>query len=122
MARIRPKNILKAHTRNLTQRIIDPYKVLKKISSNAYILYLLENIGISNIFNIEGLTLCSNPKDATTNGPNAHPQPALQMKEEIEDVTNHQIVSTRGWLYQKYLIKWMGKPISNSIWIEDREF
>ena len=71
--------------------------MLKKISSNAYVLDFLENMGISNIFNIEELTLCSNPKDVTTNGdPNVHLPPTPHLKEEIEDVIDHQIVSTKG--------------------------
>ncbi|RVW44156.1 hypothetical protein CK203_089426 [Vitis vinifera] len=56
-----------------------------------------KNMGISNIFNIEELTLCSNPKDVTTNGdPNVHLPPTPRLKEEIEDVIDHQIVSTKG--------------------------
>lgn len=34
-----------------------PYKILQKISSNASVLDLLEDIGTSNIFYIEDLTL-----------------------------------------------------------------
>ena len=86
--------------------------MLKKISSNAYVLDLLENMGISNIFNIKDLTLYSNPEDTTTNdGPNARLPSAPRLKEEIEDVIDHQIVSTRG-----------GRSISNCTWITDGKF
>ena len=71
--------------------------MLKKISSNAYVLDFPKNVGISNIFNIKDLALCSNAKDVTTNGdPNVCLPPAPRLKEEIEDVIDHQIVSTRG--------------------------
>ncbi|RVW30404.1 Retrovirus-related Pol polyprotein from transposon 17.6 [Vitis vinifera] len=64
--------------------------------------YPKENMGISNIVNFEDLTLCSNTKDVITNGgPNAHLPPTPRLKEEIEDVIDHQIVSTRGGGYQK---------------------
>ena len=100
LVRIRPKRYPKDTYMELHSKNVGPYKVLKKISSNAYVFYLLENMGISNIFNIEDHTLCSNPKDFTTNGgPNAHLPLTPHLKEEIEDVIDYQIVSTRGGGY-----------------------
>ena len=86
-----------------------------KISSNAYVLDLPKNMGISNILNIEDLTLCSNPEDVITNGgPNAPLPLTPRLKEEIKDVIDHQIVSTRGGGYQKYLVKWKKRRLSKT--------
>ena len=95
MVRMKPEQYPKGAYKKLHSKNVGPYKVLKKISSKAYVLDLLENMSISNIINIEELILCSKLEDATTNGgPNAQSPPAPQLKEEIEDVIDHQIVST----------------------------
>ena len=92
--------------KKLYSKNVGPYKLLKKISFGPYVLDLLESIGISKIFNIEDLSICSNPKDFTIDGgPNAHLPPTPQLKDEVEDIIDHQIASTRGEGYQKYLVK-----------------
>ena len=68
MVRIKPEWYPKGTYKKLHSKNASPYKVLKKISSNAYVLDFPKNVGISNIFNIKDLALCSNAKDVTTNG------------------------------------------------------
>ena len=123
MVRIRldqyPKGTYKkSHLKN-----VGSYRVLKKVTSNSYVLDLPENMDINNIFNIEDLTLCSNLEDVITNGgPNARLPLAPRLKDEIEDVIDHQIVSTRERGYQKYIVKWKGRPLIHCTWITYGEF
>ncbi|KAL3513462.1 hypothetical protein ACH5RR_026179 [Cinchona calisaya] len=56
MVRIRPERYTKGVYKKLHSGSAGPFKILKKISSNAYVLELPEDMGISNIFNIENLT------------------------------------------------------------------
>ena len=68
MVRIKPEWYPKVTYKKLHSKNVGPYRVLKKINSNAYVVDFPENMGISNIFNIEDLTLCSNLEDVITNG------------------------------------------------------
>ncbi|XP_071909815.1 uncharacterized protein [Coffea arabica] len=100
-----------------------PFKVLKKISSNAYVLELSDDMGISNVFNIEDLTAYDGHLDDSAGGTSkvALPPPT-RLHEAIEDVLDHQIVSTRGGGYQKFLVHWRGQPRTDCTWITESEF
>ena len=47
--------------------------------------------------------------------------PAPRLKEEIENIVDHQVVSTRSRGYEKYLVKWKVHPLSDCTWIIDEE-
>ncbi|XP_058072371.1 uncharacterized protein LOC131221208 [Magnolia sinica] len=42
-------------------------------------------------------------------------------REEIEDILDHQIVSTSNGRFQKHLVKWKLRPASNSMWLTEEE-
>ncbi|KAH7533414.1 hypothetical protein FEM48_Zijuj04G0128200 [Ziziphus jujuba var. spinosa] len=96
MVRIRPERFPRGTYKKLHSRNVGPYKILKKISSNAYVLDLPKDMGISNVFNIEDLSSYEGHENDTARGSKAASLPStFRLKEEIEDVVDHQIVSTR---------------------------
>ncbi|KAH7546487.1 hypothetical protein FEM48_Zijuj01G0206100 [Ziziphus jujuba var. spinosa] len=102
MVRIRPERFSRGTYKKLHSRNVGPYKILKKINSNAYVLDLPKDMGISNVFNIEDLSSYEGHENDTASGRKAASLPStFRLKEEIEDVVDHQIVSTRGGGYQR---------------------
>lgn len=91
----------------LQSRNVGPYKLIKKISVSAHVLELAKEMGISPIFNVEDLTKYyghdddANQDDVTTWLPNF---PVA--KDDIEDIVDHRIVSTRTGEYSMFLLKW----------------
>jgi len=47
---------LNSPTKKLHARAIGPYQIIRKLGSNAYVLDLPDNLGISSILNVEDLT------------------------------------------------------------------
>lgn len=114
MVRVRLERFQTNKYRKLQYRSVRTYKILKKITSNAYVLDLPDNIGISSIFNIEDLNSLSRSHDAYTEEvAAARLPPVSNVRDEIEDIVDTNIVSTRGGGYQKYLMKWKNRPWSN---------
>ena len=55
MVRIRPKRIPKMFSKKLYARVIDPYSIIRKMRSNAYLLDLPNDMDINPVFNVEDL-------------------------------------------------------------------
>nr|XP_027107408.1 uncharacterized protein LOC113727444 [Coffea arabica] len=123
MVHIRPERYPKGVYKKLHSRSAGPFKVLKKISSNAYVLELPKDMGISNVFNIEDLTAYDGHFDdsADRTSKATLPTPTC-LCEAMEDVLDHQIVSTTGGSYQKFLVHWRGRPCTDCTWISESEF
>jgi hypothetical protein len=46
----------------------------------------------------------------------------LKKPDEKKDVLDERLVSTREGGYQKFLVTWKGKPVSESTWISPLDF
>jgi len=57
MTHVQPESLPKHFQKELLTRAMDPYLLIQKSGSNAYVLDLLDNLGISHISNVEDLTL-----------------------------------------------------------------
>ena len=114
----------KLHTRGA-----GPFKVLKKIRSNAYILELPSDLGINPTFNVSDLIEYKEPMMIPSEpfGPDhifeseplpEYPQTTIPQKwEKTEQILDNKIVTTRNKDYYRYLVRWQGRPKSDDSWI-----
>lgn len=123
MVRVRPEHFPSCKYKKIKKRNIGPYKIIHKINSNIYVLDLPENMGISKIFNSEDLTLYQGHAVGSSNSTAADHLPLTSnVRNEIEDIVDTKIVSTRSGGYQKYLVKWKNRHWSDCTWICDEDF
>lgn len=105
----------KLHSRNTGS-----YKILK-ISYNAYILNLPTDMDINNAFNVKDPSPYACHEGTSLSGKNeASLSPLFKLKEDLEDIVDHQIVSTRSGGYQKYLVKWKDCLFSDCTWVTNQ--
>ena len=118
MIRLRPERFPSRTVKKLHARSTGPYKVIKKVGSNAYVLELPSDLGISSTFNISDLVEYRapaiipsepfEPDHSFESEPTPEcPPPNLHVTtERIERVLDDQAISTRNKGYQHYLVRW----------------
>ena len=105
MVQIKLERYPKGANKKLHLRSIGPYKVLKKTSSNNCVLDLPKDMGISNVFNVEDLTMYHGHDDDESVDATVQLPQAPRLKEEIEDIVD-QVASTSSEDHEKYLMQW----------------
>ena len=55
MVRIHPERIQKMFSKKLYARPMDPYSIIRKMGSNAYLIDVPNDMDISHVFNVENL-------------------------------------------------------------------
>ena len=106
-----------------------PFKVVKKLGPNAYVIELPADYGISPIFNIEDLTQFHGPEgplpatsDLTTQQDAViHVPKNTTPRDEIVLILDHQFVTIRRGGYYKFLVQWKNCPQSDSVWLQASE-
>uniref|UniRef100_A0A2N9H1I9 Reverse transcriptase n=1 Tax=Fagus sylvatica TaxID=28930 RepID=A0A2N9H1I9_FAGSY len=131
MIRIRPERFPSRSVKKLQVRSARPFKILKRVGPNAYLLDLPPDYGISSTFNIEDLVafkgfavILDTPFDEPLPDPIDIPLPIpaplnlpYARKEHIDAILDEQIVSTRDGGVQRFLVRWHGRPTSDCTWI-----
>ena len=123
MVRIHPERLPPSANKKLHPRNTGPFKVLKKLSSSAYTLKLPSDIGISPTFNVADLTLYRGHDNKDDFDEQIITLPAASPpSNKIIDVLDDQIVSIRREGFQKFLICWQNRSISDAAWITATDF
>ncbi|PRQ29559.1 putative nucleotidyltransferase, Ribonuclease H [Rosa chinensis] len=102
MVRVRPERFSKGKAKKLQARSIGPFKVLQKVGTNAYVLELPPEMGISSTFNVEDLLPYREPMVSmlpfsSEFSPITPPLPRSKVpKRDVEEnIVDEQVVSTR---------------------------
>ena len=104
--------------KKLHARSSGPYKVIRKIGSNAYVLEIPPELGISSTFNVSDLieyrepTLIPSepfgPNPVLESEPTQVCPPAIPpaRRDKIERILDDKIIATWSKDYQRYLVRW----------------
>jgi hypothetical protein len=109
---IRPERFAKGTYHKLHHRSTGPFKILKRLGSNAYHIEVPYPLQLSPVFNVKYLTKYVGHHDDTSD-PIPHPlvslPPSIKPRDEIKASLEDQIVSTQRGGYQKILVKWKNR-------------
>ena len=127
LVRLRPERFPPGSFTKLHARRAGPFRVIKKLGTNAYVIELPSKFGISPVFNIEDLTEFKGDVDENSAIPLPEATPVLRVpastapRDEIAAILDHQFVTTRRGGYYKFLVQWKNRPNSDSVWLQASE-
>jgi hypothetical protein len=120
MIRVRLERFPSGSIKKLQARSVGPFKILKWVGPNAYLLDLPPDYGINSTFNIKDLVAFDEPLPNPIDIPLPIPTPLnlpYALKEHIDAILDEKIVSTRDGGVQRFLVRWQGHPTSDCTWI-----
>lgn len=134
MVRIRPERFPKHSFKKLFARACGPYRILKRLGSNAYLIDLPPDLSISPIFNVEDLTLhrgtfepptfsasvTGGSATSSVSVPKLPPVPPAAI-DDVEAILEDEIVSTATGGFQRFLVRWKGRPQSDNSWVREED-
>ncbi|KAI9196904.1 hypothetical protein LWI28_027985 [Acer negundo] len=132
MVRICPARFPPHSVKKLHARAIGPFRVLKRLGSNAYLLDLLADLTISSVFNVSDLypyrgtfeppVLSS---DVYT-GPSSSSLPcippvATNHVDQVEQILDDRLVTSIQGGCRQFLVRWHGRSSAEDTWISEPE-
>ena len=115
LVHLRRERFPKGTYHKLKSKKFGPCKVLKKFSSNAYVIELPPELQISPVFNVSDLYLFDGCDGLASSIDAQVQQLPIAKADVIEDVLDvKEARSRRGNSYRKFLVKWLGKPTTES--------
>ena len=105
MVRLRPERFHSSTYQKLQAKKTSPFRVLKWLDENAYLLELPSDLHFSPIFNVEDLFISHGHHNNVSEELDHQLPPTLSPHPEIEYVLDDQLVSTQQGGYQKFLVK-----------------
>ena len=131
MIHIKPERYPSGTVKKLQACSACPFKVLKKLGPNAYVIDIPLDYGISSTFNIadllgfKGLAVIpydpfDDPLFSSLDNPVPSPTPSCFQKAHkdiIDVILDEQSLFTRDGTVQRFLVHWQGRPDSDCTWI-----
>ena len=124
--------ILKTFSKKFFARAMDPYSIICKLGSNAYLLDLPNDIDISLVFNIEDLlsyrgtfessTLSSSVSAGETNKGAPTVLSLQYYKEMVDIIIDKEFVTSKDGGFRHFLVKWQGRLDYDATWIQEDDF
>ncbi|KAL6567804.1 hypothetical protein OROGR_001472 [Orobanche gracilis] len=135
IVRIRLERFPKHSSKKLFARASGPFRIIKRLGDNAYLLDLPLELTISPIFNVGDLTpyrgtfepptfsasVTGGSATSPVSVPKLPPSPPLIMMDEVDAILEDEIVCTTDGGFHRYLVAWKGRPASNNSWVQEEE-
>ena len=107
----------------LSRRKFGPFRILKRLGPNAYLLDLPPDVLTSPIFNVSDLFTFHGDPDTPSDDISHLPfdSNTLPHKDDVEDVLDVRTMHTRRGEYSTYLVRWRGHDLADASWISEAE-
>jgi Chromo (CHRromatin Organisation MOdifier) domain len=104
-------------SKKLSSQRYGPFEVLQRISPVTYQIKLPQMWKIHNIFHVNLLT----PYHETQAYGTMHSQPPPELINGEEEYEDEEIIDHRTFRQKKqYLVKWLGYPMSENSWVNEK--
>ncbi|KAI9175130.1 hypothetical protein LWI28_027810 [Acer negundo] len=132
MVHICPARFPQHSVKKLHALTIGPFRVLKRLGSNAYLLDLLADLTISPVFNVSDLYLYRGMFEPNvlssdvSGGPSSSSLPcippvAANHVNQVEQILNDRLVTSIQGGCRQFLVRWHGRSSAEDTWISEPE-